>query len=229
MSYVWALLIGLAALLIVLVVRHDSGTVLGLDIGSFGRMGVLLALLAFVSVGVFRGLRASDVLKNALVWVLIALALVTIYSFKTELQMVANRVTGELIPGMALTSVDGNSITVSRGRTGHFSLSVEIEGTPVDMLVDTGASTVVLTYEDAQKVGIDVGSLSFQSPVETANGMTFFARVVLESIKVENIEMDTVRAAIAQQGNLKQSLLGNSFLDRLSSYEFTGSQLVLRP
>lgn len=229
MSYVWALLIGLAALLIVLVVRHDSGTVLGLDIGSFGRMGVLLALLAFVSVGVFRGLRASDVLKNALIWVLIALALVTIYSFKTELQMVANRVTGELIPGMALTSVDGNSITVSRGRNGHFSLSVEIEGTPVDMLVDTGASTVVLTYEDAQKVGIDVGSLSFQSPVETANGMTFFARVVLESIKVENIEMDTVRAAIAQQGNLKQSLLGNSFLDRLSSYEFTGSQLVLRP
>ncbi|MCL4169783.1 UNVERIFIED_CONTAM: hypothetical protein GTU68_032130 [Idotea baltica] len=143
--------------------------------------------------------------------------------------MVASRVTGELIPGMALTSVDGNSITVSRGRNGHFSLNVEIEGTPVDMLVDTGASTVVLTYEDAQKVGIDVSSLSFQAPVETANGMTFFARIVLDNITVENIELDTVRAAIAQQGNLKQSLLGNSFLDRLSSYEFTGSQLVLRP
>lgn len=229
MSYIWALLIGLAALLIVLVVRHDSGTVLGLDIGSFGRMGVLLALLAFVSVGVFRGLRASDVLKNALIWVLIALALVTIYSFKTELQMVASRVTGELIPGMALTSVDGNSITVSRGRNGHFSLKAEIAGTPIDMLVDTGASTVVLTYEDAEKVGIDVSSLSFQTPVETANGMTFFARIVLDSIKVGNTELDTIRAAIAQKGNLQQSLLGNSFLDRLSSYEFTGSQLVLRP
>lgn len=229
MSYIWALLIGLAALLIVLVVRHDSGTVLGLDIGSFGRMGVLLALLAFVSVGVFRGLRASDVLKNALIWVLIALALVTIYSFKTELQMVASRVTGELIPGMALSSVDGNSITVSRGRNGHFSLKAEIAGTPIDMLVDTGASTVVLTYEDAEKVGIDVSSLSFQTPVETANGMTFFARIVLDSIKVGNTELDTIRAAIAQKGNLQQSLLGNSFLDRLSSYEFTGSQLVLRP
>ncbi len=229
MSYLWALLIGLAALLIVLVVRHDSGTVLGMDIGNFGRMGVLLALLAFVSLGVFRGLRASEVLKNALVWVLIALALVTIYSFKTELQMVASRVTGELIPGMALTSVDGDSITVSRGRNGHFSLRAEIADTPIDMLVDTGASTVVLTYEDAEKVGIDVASLSFQTPVETANGMTFFARVVLDSVKVGNIEQDAVRAAIAQQGNLQQSLLGNSFLDRLSSYEFTGSQLVLRP
>ena len=229
MSYLWALLIGLAALLIVLVVRHDSGTVLGMDIGNFGRMGVLLALLAFVSLGVFRGLRASEVLKNALVWVLIALALVTIYSFKTELQMVASRVTGELIPGMALTSVDGNSITVSRGRNGHFSLRADIADTPIDMLVDTGASTVVLTYEDAEKVGIDVASLRFQTPVETANGMTFFARVVLDSVKVGNIEQDAVRAAIAQQGNLQQSLLGNSFLDRLSSYEFTGSQLVLRP
>ncbi|MEH6727507.1 MAG: TIGR02281 family clan AA aspartic protease [Hyphomicrobiales bacterium] len=229
MSYLWALLIGLAALLIVLVVRHDSGTVLGMDIGNFGRMGVLLALLAFVSLGVFRGLRASEVLKNALVWVLIALALVTIYSFKTELQMVASRVTGELIPGMALTSVDGDSITVSRGRNGHFSLRAKIADTPIDMLVDTGASTVVLTYEDAEKVGIDVASLSFQTPVETANGMTFFARVVLDSLKVGNIEQDSVRAAIAQQGNLQQSLLGNSFLDRLSSYEFTGSQLVLRP
>lgn len=229
MSYLWALLIGLAALLIVLVVRHDSGTVLGMDIGNFERMGVLLALLAFVSLGVFRGLRASEVLKNALVWVLIALALVTIYSFKTELQMVASRVTGELIPGMALTSVDGDSITVSRGRNGHFSLRAEIADTPIDMLVDTGASTVVLTYEDAEKVGIDVASLSFQTPVETANGMTFFARVVLDSVKVGKIEQDSVRAAIAQQGNLQQSLLGNSFLDRLSSYEFTGSQLVLRP
>lgn len=229
MSYLWALLIGLAALLIVLVVRHDAGTILGLDIGNFGRMGVLLALLAFVSFGVFRGLRASEVLKNALIWILIALALVTIYSFKTELQMVASRVTGELIPGMALTSVNGDTITVSRGRNGHFSLRAEIADTPIDMLVDTGASTVVLTYEDAEKVGIDVAYLSFQTPVETANGMTFFARVVLDSVKVGNIKQDAVRAAIAQQGNLQQSLLGNSFLDRLSSYEFTGSQLVLRP
>lgn len=229
MSYLWALLIGLAALLIVLVVRHDAGTILGLDIGNFGRMGVLLALLAFVSFGVFRGLRASEVLKNALIWILIALALVTIYSFKTELQMVASRVTGQLVPGMAVTSSDDNSITVSRGRNGHFSLRAEIAQTPIDMLIDTGASTVVLTYEDAKKVGIDVDTLNFQTPVETANGMTLFARIVLDSIKVGNIEQNTVRAAIAQQGNLQQSLLGNSFLDRLSSYEFAGSQLVLRP
>lgn len=229
MNYLWTLLICLAALLIVLIVRHDSGTVLGMDIGNFGRMGVLLALLAFVSVGVFRGLRASDVLKSALIWVLIALALVTIYSFKTELQMVASRVTGELIPGLALTSMDGNSITVSRGRNGHFSLVAEIDGTSIDTLVDTGASMVVLSYEDAQRVGIDVASLNFQSPVETANGMTFFARVVLESITVGNFEVETVQAAIAKPGTLQGSLLGNSFLDRLSSYEFMGSQLVLRP
>nr|WP_306266220.1 TIGR02281 family clan AA aspartic protease [Pararhizobium sp. IMCC3301] len=224
----WTLLLGLAVLLVVLIVRNDAGTVLGMDIGAFGQLGVLFALLAFISIGVFRGMRTSEFFKNALIWTGIALALVTVYAYRFELESVATRVTGELVPGVALTSSDGNSITVNRGRSGHFSVKAEIGGVPVDMLVDTGASTVVLNYTDAENVGIDVNSLNFSTPVGTANGNAFFARIVLDTVTVGGIELNNVRAAIAQPGKLQQSVLGNSFLNRLSSYEFSGSKLVLR-
>lgn len=228
MNLLWTLLLGLAVLLVVLIVRNDAGTVLGMEIGAFGQLGVLFALLAFISIGVFRGMRTSEFFRNALVWAGIALALVTIYAYRFELQTVANRVTGELVPGVALTSSDGNSITVNRGRNGHFTVRAEIGDAVVDMLVDTGASMVVLNFADAENAGIDVNSLNFSTPVETANGLGFFAPIVLDAVTIGDIELNNVRAAIAQPGKLQQSVLGNSFLNRLSSYEFSGSKLVLR-
>ncbi len=228
MKLLWTLLLGLAVLLVVLIVRNDAGTVLGMDIGAFGQLGVLFALLAFISIGVFRGMRASEFFKNALIWTGIALALVTVYAYRFELQAVATRVTGELVPGVVLTSSDGNAVTVNRGRSGHFIAKAEISGVPVDMLVDTGASTVVLSYADAENIGIDVNSLNFSVPADTANGSAFFSRIVLDKVTVGGIELNNVRAAIAQPDKLQQSVLGNSFLNRLSSYEFRGSKLVLR-
>lgn len=229
MSFLWVLLIGLAVLLITLVVRNDSGTVLGMEIGAFGQLGVLLALLAFIGVGMFRGQRLSEGIRQAFFWVLMLLVLVGGYSYRDDLRAVANRLTGELIPGLALTSVSGETVSVNRGLGNNFQINADVEGTVLNLVVDTGASEVVLTAEDAQKVGIDMSSLVFRTPVDTANGRSFVARVTLESIIIGPIAMTDVSAAVAQPGNLSKSLLGNSFLDRLSSYEFSGSRLVLRP
>ena len=96
------------------------------------------------------------------------------------------------------------------------------------LLVDTGASTVVLKPADAARIGIDTSALSFTTPVSTANGTTYAAPVRLKSVSVGPLEVRDVEALVAQPGALNENLLGMSFLKRLRSYEFTGDFLTLR-
>jgi aspartyl protease family protein len=96
------------------------------------------------------------------------------------------------------------------------------------MIVDTGASTIVLRPEDAKKAGIDVSKLSFTIPVLTANGRTVAARVRLNSVAIGPLQREDVDALVAERGALTESLLGMSFLGRLRSYEFSGDFLTLR-
>ena len=96
------------------------------------------------------------------------------------------------------------------------------------MIVDTGASTIVLTPEDATAAGIDIGGLTYRVPVITANGRTMAARVRLNAVAIGPLDRKDVDALVAQPGALTQSLLGMSFLSRLRSYEFSGDFLTLR-
>jgi aspartyl protease family protein len=96
------------------------------------------------------------------------------------------------------------------------------------MIVDTGASSIVLKPEDAKKAGIDVSKLTYRVPVLTANGRTVAARVRLDEVSIGPLDRKNVDALIAQPGALTQSLLGMSFLSRLRSYEFSGDFLTLR-
>ena len=96
------------------------------------------------------------------------------------------------------------------------------------MLVDTGASTVVLKPADAQKLGIDVERLRYSVPVQTANGTTYAAHVRLRNLTLGPISLNDVEALVAKPGALKENLLGMSFLSRLRSYEFTTDMLTLR-
>ncbi len=101
-------------------------------------------------------------------------------------------------------------------------------GVSLALLVDTGASTVVLKPADAARAGIDTATLSFTTPVSTANGTTYAAPVRLKSISVGPLEVRDVEALVAQPGTLSENLLGMSFLKRLRSYEFSGDFLTLR-
>jgi len=96
------------------------------------------------------------------------------------------------------------------------------------MLVDTGASTVVLKPADAQKLGIDPERLRYSVPVQTANGTTYAAHVRLRNLTLGPINLTDVDALVAKPGALKENLLGMSFLSRLRSYEFSGDYLTLR-
>jgi aspartyl protease family protein len=104
----------------------------------------------------------------------------------------------------------------------------ESNGIALTMLVDTGASTVVLKPADAQRLGIDIDRLRYTVPVQTANGTTYAASVRLRTLSVGNINLNEVDALVAKPGSLKENLLGMSFLSRLRSYEFTSEFLTLR-
>ncbi|HZV22102.1 MAG TPA: TIGR02281 family clan AA aspartic protease, partial [Hyphomicrobiales bacterium] len=101
-------------------------------------------------------------------------------------------------------------------------------GQSVRMIVDTGASTVVLRPEDARRAGIQLNKLDYVVPVDTANGRAFAARVKLDRVSLGGLTLEKVDALVTRQGALQQSLLGMSFLSRLRSYEFSKDQLVMR-
>ena len=109
---------------------------------------------------------------------------------------------------------------------GQFSLPAAVNGASVRFLVDTGADLVMLTPEDARAVGIDPKALAFNRRAITANGEVRIAPVVVREIRIEQLSIDNVAAAVQEQ-NLKQSLLGLSFLKRLKSFEMREGVLTI--
>ncbi len=162
----------------------------------------------------------------------LGLGLVTLYAYKDEITPIAARVVGELLPGTAMTvetSAAGlTEVKIRRRLDGHFTAKMNVNGKEVSMIVDTGASSIVLTPEDAKKAGIDPEKLTYRVPVLTANGRTVAARVRLDEVSIGPLDRTKVDALVARPGALTQSLLGMSFLSRLRSYEFSGDFLTLR-
>jgi len=222
------------ALAAMLLVSNESGMIAGLDSTTFGYLAMCLALVVFVGgglLGSYRG-RVGSMVRDAVTWLALGLGLVTIYAYKEDLMPIAARVVGELLPGTAMTVEESTGgvteVRIRKRLDGHFTAITEVNGKSISMIVDTGASTIVLTPEDAKKAGIDVSGLTYRVPVITANGRTVAARVRLDKVGIGPLDRQKVDALVAQPGALTQSLLGMSFLSRLRSYEFSGDFLTLR-
>ena len=111
---------------------------------------------------------------------------------------------------------------------GHFAVEGRVEGTPVPLMVDTGASLVVLREEDAERIGIHLRRSDFTGRSRTANGTGTYAPVTLRRLSVGGIEIRDVEAAIVPRGRLGVNLLGMSFLRRLRSFDISGNRLTLQ-
>jgi len=230
-TWVALFILALAAMLLI---SNESGMIAGLDSNIFGYVALLVALAVFVGGGMLGGYRgrAGAMMRDAVTWFALGLGLVTLYAYKEELMPIAARVVGELLPGSAMTveqSTGGlTEVRIRKRLDGHFTATVKVNGKSISMIVDTGASTIVLRPEDAKKAGIDVSRLTYRVPVLTANGRTIAARVRLDEVAIGPLDRKKVDALVAQPGALTQSLLGMSFLSRLRSYEFSGDFLTLR-
>jgi aspartyl protease family protein len=224
----WLLLLGLGLALIVLIVRHDDGTIAGLDSHQFASLTFYAALLVFFGsfvVAMFRH-RFREALEAALFWVVIALFLAAGYSYRAELGEIGNRMLSELVPGRP--AVRGLMVEIARGRGGEFRVSTQVNGAHIPMVLDTGASAVVLTQDAAKAAGLPLELLAYSVAIDTANGRTHAAAVTLDRLAIGSIVERRVPALIAQPGQLKTNLLGMTFLNRLASWEVRGDRLVLR-
>lgn len=119
-------------------------------------------------------------------------------------------------------------VDVPRGNTGEFGLQAKINGVKTAMVIDTGATSVVLTYETAKAAGLPLEMLDYNVDVETAGGRTKAARLTLDRLAVGKLVERSVPALVVPRGQMKTNLLGMSFLDRLESWEVRADRLMLR-
>jgi aspartyl protease family protein len=122
----------------------------------------------------------------------------------------------------------GTAAQVVKGPDGHYWAQAKIDGRAVQVLVDTGASVVALTRADARRLGVNPSPEDFTGKVQTASGIVRAAPVELKSVSVAGARVDKVEALVVEEG-LAYSLLGMSFLGRLSAFEATPAGLTLRP
>lgn len=227
----WLVIFGLGIAVIVLISRHDEGAVGPLDTNSFASLVYFSALLLLIGGGVYAMFygRLQEALKSVAIWLGIAAVLALIYTYRGDIGRVMDRVFTAVTPTDALVT---GSITpaasVTRAPAGEFNLLARVNNAELVMLVDTGASSVVLTVEDARAAGLPVDLLKYDVTIQTAKGRGHAASVVIDKITVGGITERRVPALVAQPGQLQSSLLGMSFLSRLESFEVRGERLVLR-
>jgi len=225
---IWAIAIGIILLGLVVVLNSLFPGALSDENNQMSLTHSLLWLVLLgssVIIG-YRG-RAQAAFKHALVWIIIALGLVLAYSYRHDVFAIASRVGGELMPTRPMVMADGH-VELRASDGGHFQADVLINGATVRFLVDTGATTMALAPDDAERIGIDLDTLDFDRPVSTANGRAYVAYVRLDQVEIGPIQLADVRSSVHRDG-LNQSLLGMNVLDRLSGFERTGDRLILRP
>jgi aspartyl protease family protein len=122
-----------------------------------------------------------------------------------------------------------NSVTLDPDRNGHYRADVEVFGRRIRMLVDTGATIVALTNEDADALGVRPMPSDFTLSLGTANGAVQAAAVRLAEIRIGSITALDVPAVVMPQGAMRESLLGMSFLRKLGGFEVAAGKLILKP
>ncbi|MFO7307283.1 MAG: TIGR02281 family clan AA aspartic protease [Pseudomonadota bacterium] len=124
----------------------------------------------------------------------------------------------------------GGSERLRRTSNGHFVAEVRVNGVPMRMMVDTGASLVVLNEDDAARAGIRPFPSDYKLRLGTANGTTLGARTILREVQLGSIVVRDVQAVILKREALATGgLLGMSFLSRLGGFETTADTMVLKP
>jgi aspartyl protease family protein len=133
-----------------------------------------------------------------------------------------------LVSGMLRKPAPARAVQISRGKGGEFALRATINGVAAPMVIDTGATSVVLTFETAKAAGLPLELLDYNVDVETAGGHTRAARLTLDRLAIGRLVERSVPALVVPRGQMKTNLLGMSFLDRLESWEVRADSLMLR-
>lgn len=138
-----------------------------------------------------------------------------------------DRIERTLLPTQTyVAGENGEVIEIPRRADGHYYMRLRINGTPVNFVVDTGATDLVLSSDDARAVGLDLRELAYMGRAQTANGMIRTAQVFLDEVQVGQTVDRDVRAIVGD-GELGISLLGMSYLEKYGRIEIEGGRLRL--
>ncbi|WP_026147578.1 retropepsin-like aspartic protease family protein [Limimaricola hongkongensis] len=161
--------------------------------------------------------RLGQVAQQAAVWTLIFIGAIAAAGLWSDIR-------DEAVPRQTMIGAEG--IEVPQARDGHYYLTLAINGVPVDFVVDTGATDMVLGREDARRAGIDPETLDYFGSATTANGTVRTARVTLDSVALGGIEDENITAVVTD-GDLAGSLLGMGYLRLFGRLEIENGTLVL--
>ena len=200
---------------------------------SFGEYIPQLILLGGVLTLAVGGLLGKkfhfgEVLKSVGIWGGLFVLLIFGYAIRHDIANMANRTLGALVPGLTVINAD-RSISIVKSHDGHFYVSADVNANTIRFLVDTGASTVALTAEDATRIGFSPENLDYLLPISTANGMTFAAQIYIDRFKIGDFTLNNLEATVSRPGALHESLLGMNALQSLNSWRVEGDRLVLVP
>ncbi len=186
---------------------------------DFGRLAYLVLLLVAVGGFLLVELRArpGKTLRQAAAWGLIFLGAIALSGLWGDIR---NAVSPQ--PRM----LEGGRVEVPLGNDGHFHLTAQINGTPIQLIVDTGASSIALGPRDAARIGIDPDQLAYVGEARTANGTVEAAPVTLDSVAFGEIH-DSRAPAMVLKSDLEQSLMGMSYLSRFARVSIEGNRLIL--
>ncbi|WP_417415239.1 TIGR02281 family clan AA aspartic protease [Hoeflea sp.] len=222
-------LIGVA--LAVLIFNHETGFSFGLpntDLASLVYLGLIGAVVGAGVVGAHRNI--GEMVRNLLIWVVMILGLATGWLYQDQAKEMVLRVAGGLSPGRPVTVSDenGQAVLIRKSLNGHFQAAGEVNGQPVDFLIDTGATSIALSHDDALHIGFTDAELSYTLIINTANGQARAAPVRLDTVTVGSVVRHGLRAMVAEPGRLDQSLLGMNFISSLTAFEMRRDEVILR-
>ncbi len=189
----------------------------GNDLGRLTYLILLGAVIVFWFV-VQNRQSLGKTMQQALVWGLLFLGVIAAFGLWSDIRQTVR-------PTQSVITSAGR-IELPRAPDGHYYMTVQVNGADIRFLVDTGASDIYLSREDAQRAGLDPANLAFIGSAMTANGAVRTAPVRLDSIRLGGIEDRGLRAFV-NEGQMRESLLGMTYLQRFSSVEIRQGALIL--
>lgn len=156
-------------------------------------------------------------LQQAGIWVLIFMGAVAVIGIWPEIK-------NTLTPQQSY--VGDTTVVLPKSPDGHYYMTLAVNGVPVDFVIDTGASQVVLSRQDAAKIGIDLENLAYLGTANTANGTVRTAAVRLDTVQLGQISDQQVRAVV-NGGEISGSLLGMTYLGKFDSITIKDNELIL--
>lgn len=190
---------------------------------------LIYAVLLLVLVGsslLARRLPLGETLKMVLTWALIFAALFVLFTFRSDLKIVWDRVAVEL--GLESATQKDGTLRVPRDANGHFSVTARVNGRDIRFMIDSGATTTSMSLADAHAAAVDVSEAGFPVIVETANGTAEMRRARVSRLSVGPIQREDVAILVSDTLG-DTNLLGMNFLNTLTGWRVEGDTLVLNP